>query len=120
MLSCKATIASSSCATLESKTDFEAMYRDADVVLITYMTDSGLTFTSSKAFAKNSNQFCQNNKLAGTAAHKHNAMAERAIGVISFSDQSVLIHAAIHWPKVADTALWSDYDCCTCGVLVES
>jgi hypothetical protein len=95
----------SSHATLESKTSFEAMCRDVGVVPITYMTDSGSAFTS-KAFAENLNQFRQMNKFAGTAAHNQNAIAERAIRTITSSARSMLIHAAVHWPEVADTALW--------------
>jgi hypothetical protein len=95
----------SSHATLESKTAFEAMCRDVGVVPLTYMTDSGSAFTS-KAFAENLNTYRQLNKFAGTAAHNQNAIAERAIRTITSSARCMLIHAAVHWPEVSDTALW--------------
>jgi hypothetical protein len=78
------------------------MCLDIGVVPITYMTViSESTFTSKALFAENLDQFCQMNKAAGTAAHNQNAIAKRAIHIITSSAHSMPIHAAVHWPTMA-------------------
>ena len=51
-----------------------------------------------------SSEFKQTNKFAGVGAHHHNGIAEQSIQTIM--SRAILIHAAIHWPDMADTMLW--------------
>ncbi len=45
-------------------------------------------------------------RFAGVGAHHQNGNAERAIQTIMSVARTMMLHAAIHWPDVADTALW--------------
>jgi hypothetical protein len=44
--------------------------------------------------------------FAGAGAHHHNGTAERAIQTIMNMSRTMMLHAAIHWPDVADSTLW--------------
>jgi hypothetical protein len=44
-------------------------------------------------------------RFAGVGAHYQKGNAERAIQTITLVAQTMMLHAAIHWPDVADTAL---------------
>ena len=45
-------------------------------------------------------------KLCRSWTHHHNGMAECAIQMIMSIARTMMLHTAIHWPKVADTSLW--------------
>ena len=51
-------------------------------------------------------QFKQIMRFAGAGAHHHNGHAERAIQTIMGISRTMMLHAAIHWPEVADSSLW--------------
>ena len=70
-----------------------------------YMSDNGRAFTS-KQFTEHLSDFHQISKFAGVGAHHHNAQAERAIRTIMSIARTMMIHAGIHWPDVADSTLW--------------
>jgi hypothetical protein len=91
--------------TLAAKEKFEAMCRDHGVVPTEYVSDSGTAFTS-KEFTKHLEEYRQHVSFAGTGAHHHNAVAERSIRTIMSIARTMMLHAAIHWPEMADATLW--------------
>jgi hypothetical protein len=46
------------------------------------------------------------NRFACVGAHHHNGFAKQSIQTIMSISHAMLIHAAIHWPDMADTKLW--------------
>ena len=91
--------------TAKAKEAYELLCRDFGVVPQSYVSDNGKAFTS-KGFMQHLAKFAQVIRFAGTGAHHHNAIAERMIGVITSMARTSMLHAAIHWPDVADPALW--------------
>ncbi|GKY94961.1 hypothetical protein MPSEU_000460700 [Mayamaea pseudoterrestris] len=91
--------------TLKAKEAFELFCLESGAVPQEYLTDNGTAFTS-KAFAKHLTTFHQIVKFAGTGSHCQNGVAERAIRTIMSIARAMLLHAAIHWPEVADPSLW--------------
>ena len=91
--------------TLEAVKQFESMCLDSGVVPTHYTSDSGSVFTS-KEFQKHLQQFNQIIHFAGTSAHHHNAIAERHIRTIMSIARTMMLHAAVHWPDMADAKLW--------------
>lgn len=70
-----------------------------------YVFDGHTSFTShdfQQHLAKNH----QVQRIAPPGGHHHNGPAERAIGVLMNMPRTTMIHAALHWPKMADPALW--------------
>ena len=91
--------------TLEAKEKFELMCRDHGVIPQAYHSDNGSSFTS-KGFTAKLLEFAQVTSFAGAGAHHHNGTAERAIQTIMSMSRTMMLHAAIHWPDVADPTLW--------------
>ncbi|GFH50762.1 hypothetical protein CTEN210_07238 [Chaetoceros tenuissimus] len=92
-------------ATLVSKANFEAICRDVGVVPQKYVMDNAKYFTS-KEFTAHMSDFRQIQAFAGVGAHHQNAIAERSIQTITSIARAMMIHAALHWPEVADSSLW--------------
>jgi hypothetical protein len=91
--------------TLEAKESFELMCHDHGVIPQAYHSDNGSSFTSS-GFMARLREFAQVTSFAGAGAHHHNGTAERAIQTIMNMSRTMMLHAAIHWPDVADSTLW--------------
>lgn len=91
--------------TLRSKELFEAYCRDHGVVVQGYQTDNGSQFTS-KGFSGQLATFQQTIRFAGAGAHHMNGTSERSIGTVMSIARTAMLHAAIHWPEVADSSLW--------------
>ena len=92
--------------TLRAKESFELFCRDTGLVPIQYLTDNGSAFTSTK-YTDTLRNFSQLYKFAGVGVHHHAGVTERAIQTImSIARTKMMLHAAIHWPEMADTALW--------------
>jgi hypothetical protein len=91
--------------TLETKESFELMCHDHGVIPQAYHSDNGSLFTSS-GFTTRLREFAQVMSLAGAGAHHHNGTAEGAIQAIMNMSHTMMLHAAIHWPDVADLTLW--------------
>jgi hypothetical protein len=91
--------------TLEAKDKFELMCRDVGIIPQRYQSDNGSAFTSA-GFTANLRAFSQIIRFAGSGAHHHNGIAERAIRTILTIARTAMLHSAIHWPELADTALW--------------
>jgi len=90
--------------TIKAKEQFELKCRDYGVVPRSYLSDNGTAFTSA-AFTRHLSAFQQVNRFAGVGAHHHNR-AERSIRTIMSISRAMLLHAAIHWPAMADSSLW--------------
>ena len=91
--------------TLEAKDAFERWSRDQGVILSEFISDSGSAFTS-KEFSAHLSDYRQIIHFAGTSAHHSNGIAERAIRTIMSIARTMMLHAAIHWPDMADASLW--------------
>ena len=91
--------------TVLAKEAFEAHSRDYGVVIQKYLTDNSTAFTG-EDFRRHLENFHQVIRFAGAGAHHHNGHAERAIGTIMSITRAMLIHSALHWPELADPALW--------------
>ena len=90
---------------LVATAEFERMCLDAGVIPQEYLLDNGSAFTS-KEYMAHLRQFSQISRFAGLGAHHHNGVAERAIETIMSIAQTMMLHAAIHWPDMADPSLW--------------
>lgn len=91
--------------TLKAKQQFEEHCRDHGVLVQRYQTDNGSSFTSA-AFAERLKDFAQIIRFAGVGAHHHNGVAERGIQTVMSIARTMMLHAAIHWPEVAEPRLW--------------
>ena len=91
--------------TLRAKVNFEKVCQDSGVVVKTYMSDNGSAF-SSHDFTNHLSNYHQISKFAGVGAHHHNAQAERGIRTIMSIARTMMIHAGIHWPDMAQSSLW--------------
>jgi hypothetical protein len=91
--------------TIESKESFESHCRDFGIVVSQYLSDNGAAFTS-QAYKAHLQTFAQISNYAGVGAHHHNGVAERSIQTVMSIARTMLLHSAIHWPDVADAALW--------------
>ena len=92
-------------STLKVKEKFENTCRSYGVIPQEYLTDNGTAFTS-KEFEQNLAKYQQVNRFAGSGAHHHNGIAERNIRTIMAIARTMMLHSGIHWPSVADPALW--------------
>lgn len=90
---------------LKAKEEFEMMCRDFGVIPQMYQSDNGASFVSSE-FSQKLSEFVQVQKFAGVGAHHHNGVAERSIQTIMSIARTMMLHAAIHWPDIADPSLW--------------
>ena len=91
--------------TLAATAEFEQMCLDAGVIPQEYLLDNGSAFTS-RDYMAHLRQFSQISRFAGVGAHHHNGVAEQAIQTIMSIAQTMMLHAAIHWPDMADPSLW--------------
>ena len=91
--------------TLVATAEFERMCLDACVIPQEYLSDNGSAFTS-REYMAHLRQFSQLCRFAGVGAHHHNGVAERAIQTIMSIARTMMLHAAIHWPDMADPSLW--------------
>ena len=91
--------------TLAATAEFEWMCLDAGVIPQEYLSDNGSAFTS-KEYMTHLRQFSQISRFAGVGAHHHNGVAEHVIQTIMSIARTMMLHAAIHWPDMADPSLW--------------
>ena len=91
--------------TLGAIKSFERTCLDNGVVPMEYISASGSAFTSME-FQAHLAHYKQIVHFVGTAAHHHNSMAERIIRTIMSIARTLMLHAAIYWPEMADATLW--------------
>ena len=90
--------------TVRSTKIFERMALSHGVAIQGYHGDNGIfTAQQFQAHLQSQNQTL---KLSGVGAHHQNGVAERAIGLVVGRARTMMLHAALHWPEVADTQLW--------------
>jgi len=70
-----------------------------------HLSNSGSAF-SSQEFTNHLTEFWQMDPFSGVSAHHYNGLAERSIQTIMSISRAIQIHAAIHWPDMAETKLW--------------
>jgi GAG-pre-integrase domain len=90
--------------TLTAKHKFERFGLEHGVVIQAYHTDNGIL--TAHDFMKELLNSSQTIKFSGVGAHHQNGIAERAIGTIMSMARTMMLHAAIRWPDVADSSLW--------------
>ena len=91
--------------TLRAKEQYERHCRDHGVINQKYLSDKGSAFTS-KEFTEHLKELRQIIRFAGVGSHHQNGHVERHIGTIMSVARTMMLHAAIHWPDMADPALW--------------
>ena len=74
------------------------------ITIQSYQTDNGIF--ASPEFVHEIEKGLQNIKFSGVSTYHQNRIAEQAIQMVLSMAHMILIHAATHWPKVADTSLW--------------
>ena len=91
--------------TLQAKEEFELNCRNMGVIVQGYLTDKGPAFAS-KDFITHVDSLLQKIRFAGVGAHHQNGHAESAIGIVMSMARTMMLHAAVHWPDMADPSLW--------------
>lgn len=92
--------------TINAVTKFEELSLDHGIVITGYASDNGSAF-SSTAFKAHLQQHGQVSQFSGAGSHHQNGKVERSIRTIMAMARTMLLHAAVHWPDVADPSLWS-------------
>jgi hypothetical protein len=90
--------------TLHATERFKALMKENSVIVHKYMFDNSSTFTSVEYHIKLVKQN-QKSQQATVGAHSQN-VAKRTVQTISSMARTMMIHAAIHWPLIANTCLW--------------
>jgi hypothetical protein len=90
--------------TLEAKHRFERKMHNLGVTVLAYQSDNGVF--SAAEFVNEINCDNQQIRYSGVGAHHQNGVAERSIGTIMWLAHTMMLHAAIQWPDVADPSLW--------------
>jgi hypothetical protein len=89
--------------TLQATERFEALMKENGVIVHKYMFDNGSAFTSTEYCIKLAEQ-SQKSQQAAVGAHSQN-VAKHAVQTILSMARTMMIHAAIHWPSIANTCL---------------
>jgi hypothetical protein len=84
--------------TIRAKQNFEKRALEHDVLIQSYLTDSG-TFKAS-SFVDHIRNSGQRIQYCGTNA------AERSIRTVSNMSRALILHAAAHWPHGIDSSIW--------------
>ncbi|KAI2508242.1 hypothetical protein MHU86_6171 [Fragilaria crotonensis] len=90
--------------TLKAKEKFELTCRQYGVVPQEYLADNSKIFTSAE-FTRNLD-IRTNHEVRWRWCTHHNGIAERNIRTIMAIARTMMLHAAIHWPSIADATLW--------------
>ena len=70
-----------------------------------FHTDNGSSFTS-QGYTDHLKTFSQISSFAGVGAHHENGLCERTIRTVMSVARTMMLHAAIHWPEMADPSQW--------------
>jgi hypothetical protein len=90
--------------TINAKHEFERYCLEMGVAVDSYHTDNGIY--KSRAFAEELVNNYQSIRFSGVGAKWQNGTAEGAICILVSIARTMMIHAAIHWPKAKDDSLW--------------
>ena len=91
--------------TVTSKLNFEKEAASAGVAVQAYSSDNGIYI--SKEFTKELFGKGQGIRRSGVGGHHHNGCAENAIKTTVRLARTMMIHAALRWPKMMAGNLWS-------------
>ncbi len=89
---------------IRGKHSFEQEARSYGVEIEKYCGDNGVY--KLEEFLKDLLICGQTIEFSGVGAHHQNGVPERAIRTITESPRTMLLHAAIHWPKQVSLDLW--------------
>jgi hypothetical protein len=95
----------SAAETIAAKHRYERHMLDMGVTVVSYQSDNG-TFGAA-AFVKELLTKNQHSTYSGVGAHHQNGVVERGIGTIMSMARTMMLHAAVRWPDVADSANWT-------------
>ena len=90
--------------TIQSKLRFECQAMDVGVKVSSYHTDNGIYH--SKEFLKELQAKGQGVKMSGVSAQFQNGAAESIIKGVVQTARTMMLHANLQWPEVADESLW--------------
>ena len=83
---------------------FERSSLHMGVAVNSYHTDNGIF--KSKRFVHEIMKNLQSSSYSGVGSKWQNGVSEGAISIIASRACTLMIHAALHWPKVEDASLW--------------
>ena len=92
--------------TIQAISNFELLALDDGIVINSYASDNGSAFASA-AFKSRLQQQGQVSQFSGAGSHHQNGKVERSIRTIMAMARTMLLHAAVHWPNMADPGLWA-------------
>jgi len=87
-----------------TKQTFESILKSFGFAVSNYHDDNGVFKT--QAFMDDCNRKQQQITFSSTGAHHQNGVAEHSIQTVVSWARTLLLHAAIHWPEMADLKLW--------------
>ena len=90
--------------TLRGKHKFKRYAATCGVNVTSYRGDNGVF--RSREYVADLRRQKQSIRYSGVGAHHQNGVAERSIRTVSESARTMLIHAAMHWPKETNVNLW--------------
>ena len=90
--------------TIAAKHRFERHMHDMGIKITSYRTDNGVF--AAEDFVTEVEKSMQSIKYSGVGAHHQNGVAERGIGTLMSMARTMMLHAAIRWPDMADSSLW--------------
>jgi len=89
---------------MKAKEAFEEECRNNRVVPQTCLSDDGKAIAAADHQEK-LKRFEQASSFAGVGVHHHDAHAEQTIRTVMQIVRAMMLHAATHWPEMADAAL---------------
>jgi hypothetical protein len=89
---------------IAAKQRYERSMLSLGVTVIAYHADNGIF--AAHAFVQELHDHFQTAGYSGVGAPHQNGVAERNIGTIMSMARTMMLHAAVRWPDVADSTLW--------------
>ena len=89
----------------KAKEKFELTCHQYGVVPQEKLADNSKIFTSAEEITMTLSMFAQIMRFAGVGADHHKGITKRNIRIIMAMACTIMLHAAIHWPAIANTTL---------------
>ena len=90
--------------TIAAKHAYKQHMHDMGVVVTHYHSNNGVF--AANAFVDEINKSGQMINYAGVGAHHQNGVAERDIQTVMSMARTMMLHAAVRWPDMADASHW--------------